>query len=234
MAATSLALPLLVRLAGTPWFLGGSLSDDLVAILAHTVWQFALLTYHTATWVREPIFWIQASWVAWWLVDHYGFPAIPIPHLPQFDFSATFYRPRLNLLGHCFQVQPSSLPPLNFQASPPLSTLVSSLGYPSTWSLSRISLLPLPPGPSLPPPFLTGGPNACQSFTFVEITVPMDFSCSLSSLRWWLLSDVDVATSRGAIRIRTDFPDYMERWEQAYEITKFFTELFTGGQLRIG
>jgi hypothetical protein len=233
MATPPLLSLSLLRLAALPWYLGGTLGDDALEVLTHTTTQVALLLYHTAGWVYYPIFWVQVAIAATWFADEYGFPDIPIPYPPSLKFSLRMLDPQIGIAGRTFDVHtlPTSL---NLRCAEPLATLVRASGFPNKF--------PGPPTlqfqPSSPPfssfsfPQVPGQPRTA---TLLEFSFSLDWSLALAApLTWWSLAEIKLGLHLRSDDVSTNLPEYIERWRAAHKLTKFFTEMFTGGHLPIG
>lgn len=221
--ASPLLVPVLVRLAATPWYLGGSFTEDALAILTHTGWQFTLLAYHTLSLLREPALFAHSLLMGWLAVRKYGLPDVPLPRLSETTLSVSSSRPRISILGQWFEPQLLFSPSSRLVPPQPIASL---LGWASPLpSPSGLRLLPCSPPPPLPP--LPG--SSSPSVWLFQVSLEFDISWTV---RWWSLADLVTPTppKEGPLLL----PGYYEQWKQYYQMSKFFSQLFAGGHMPIG
>jgi hypothetical protein len=222
-------------LLALPWYLGGSFWHDAGQVLAHVAKQYAILGYNTFTLVYEPAFWFHMALLTYWAIEKYHPWITP----PSATVSTHSHQPYVDICGQRFQVR--SLGWANeLHPSPPFSKLATALGHPPPYPFPEgVRLVPVSPSP-----FIHGAAlHRPEPPPLVEFTLSFQVHFDFKGLVFHYTPYVEptiTQTKEGFEAVylfTTTLPQHVDRWEQwrqGQRIIKFFTEMFTSGQMPIG
>ena len=223
-----------VPLLAVPWYLGGSLWYDAGQVLTHVAREYAILGYNTFTLVYEPAFWFHMVLLGWWAVETYHPWITP----PSVAISTHSHQPYLDICGQRFQIHSLGWSnELQVHPSAPLGKLATAFGHPPPY--------PFPRGlefvSTSPSPFIHGAAlHRPEGPPLVEFSVTFQMHVDFKALVFHYTPYVEpvvTQTKEGfeAVYLFTaTLPQHVDRWEQyrqGQRIIKFFTEMFTQGQM---